>query len=120
MYNINKCLREIEKVKKVAVGADVAYAARSRIARLILNVMRLIAAEVGLYLPDRPTRIEVSDSMSHEVRVLAEICNRLSDTATTVCQPSEPLDERWRSGWTEILTEISELEDQLHAIRKNG
>ena len=53
MKNIAKCLREIEKVKEVAEGEAIPYAARSRIARLTLDTTRW---SVGLY----PCRCQIA------------------------------------------------------------
>jgi hypothetical protein len=47
-------------------------------------------------------------------------CNRILDVAKTITQPSEPLDERWRSGWANLLTELDELETRLRALKEAG
>lgn len=120
MPAVDVCLRQLGEVRQVATGAEVAYVARSRVARLILNVTRLAAVQARVPLPDRPLRIDPpgDDSPSH--RGLVACCNRILDTAKTITQPSEPLDERWRSGWAALLTELDDLESRLRALKEAG
>jgi len=120
MSDITRCLCEINKVKRVAAGVEVAYVARSRLGRLILSVTRLICNQLGMPSPDRPGRLSVPDTVSEEVRVLVDVCNRLNEKAKTITQPSEPLDERWRSGWSVLLGELAALEEQLQLINEGA
>ena len=117
MKNIAKCLREIEKVKEVAEGEAIPYAARSRIARLTLDTTRLVCAAVRVPLPDRPQILRTplgNDSKS--TRVVAA-CNKLNHVARSVSQPSEPLEERWRTMWQALLSELDELDAALREWR---
>ncbi len=66
--------------------------------------------------PDTPVRLAVPDTADDELHLLASICNRINETAKTITQPSEPLDERWREGWTSLLTELDRLERQLIVV----
>lgn len=120
MRAVDVCLRQIDEVKQVASGAEVAYVARSRVARLILNVTRFAATRAGVPLPDRPVRMDAPADASPSGRGVITCCNRILDIAKTITQPSEPLDERWRSGWATLLTELDELETRLRALKEAG
>jgi hypothetical protein len=37
----------------------------------------------------------------------------------SICQPSEPLDDRWSDGWAEILGYLDELEVELASDMRN-
>ena len=52
-----------------------------------------------------------------QLRELAARCNRLTQLAKQVAQPSEPLDDRWKRGWHELLGEIHGLAQQLTSMR---
>lgn len=116
MNEITRCLREIDKVKRVAAGVEVAYVARSRLGRLILSVTRLVCNRLDIETPDRPVRLSVPDTANQELQMLVDVCNRLNETVKTISQPSEPLDQRWRSGWSVLLEEVAELEGQLQLM----
>ena len=117
MQDRDKCLHLIRKVREVAVGKEVAYVARSRIGRLIMAVTKLVRSITNIDVPDRPQRIVVPSSAPPDVRNLVELCNCLNETAQVLVQPSEPLDDRWRTGWAELLCELSQLEQNLQALR---
>ena len=118
MNDIDNCLRHIAKVKRVARGEDAAYVARSRLGRLALSVAAIVAGTVGLPAPDRPGVLSVPDDANGDVRSLVTLCNRLSDTAKTLVQPSEPLDERWKDGWAALLRDLDLLEQRLRNARE--
>jgi hypothetical protein len=115
MSRTNRCLSQIAAIRDVAAGQAPPYVARSRIGRLALSVAVLVAEEGGLPAPDLPRQIRVPADASAHLRDLAERCNRLSQLARHIAQPSEPLDDRWRRGWHELLGEIGRLEERLRA-----
>jgi len=108
-----RCIRQINKVREVAAGAEVAYVARSRLSRLILSLVQLVSKECGLEIPDRLFPVHPREGSSDFSVELACLCNRLLEASRTLCQPSEPLDERWRSGWSALLDDLDELEMKL-------
>lgn len=116
MDNIARCLDQIEKLKRVATGEDAAYVARSRIGRLILNVMRLVCNAVDIEPPSRPGPMLEPAGADEQLRYLIRICNHVNETAKTITQPSEPLDERWKSGWSALQSDLAELEECLLAM----
>jgi hypothetical protein len=103
----------------VAQGVDAAYVARSRIGRLTLVLARIVAKRAGMSIPDRPGSIVVSDDVSQTVRELANICNNLLETSRVLCQPSEPLDNRWRNGWSTLLNQLDVLEITLRKMESS-
>lgn len=116
MNRIDRCLSQISAIKDVANGQVPPYVARSRIGRLALSIAALVAEEAALPTPDLPRPIRVPAEAPVHLRDLAERCNRLTQLARHVAQPSEPLDVRWRRGWHELLGEITGLEQQLRTI----
>lgn len=118
MREIHSCLLQIDKIRKVASGEEAAYVARSRIGRLVLKLSRLICRHNGENPPDRPRTLLVLSTSSEELRALTRLCNRVNDTAKTITQPSEPLDDRWRTGWSELLSELTQLEQILQEVEE--
>src|SRR5438128_1753728 len=117
MTTIDRCITEINQVKRVAMGEEVAYVARSRIGRLLLDVASLIATQVGIELPDIPQPIWVPKDAPASSKRIAVACNKVLDVAKTITQPSEPLDERWRSGWRALLIQLDCLEVELRRLQ---
>ena len=119
MDSVTRCLKDIEKIRRVARGDDVAYVGRSRISRLILNVSRMAAQRVGAPVPQRlaATDLPAEAKSSSPVH---NTCIRLLDVSRSITQPSEPLDDRWRSGWVVLMTELENLERQLQTLEKQS
>jgi hypothetical protein len=92
------CLRQVQKIRQVASGEALPYVARSRIGRLI-TVLNAMAGQLE----------------GHHAKVLVHHCKQVQAIAKTICQPSEPLDNRWRAGWSELLRELDELDLALRA-----
>ena len=110
MNQIKLCRTRIQQVRDLASNPELAYAARSRLERAILACTNLIASRTGLTKPVYPGRYVVPPGNPPEVLRLCEISNRLLDRSRSICQPSEPLDDRWSQGWSDILTQLDELE----------
>ena len=92
------CQRQVQKIRQVASGGVLPYVGRSRIGRLVTGLNAIID--------------QVED---HHAEGLVHQTERLQSIAKTICQPSEPLDSRWREGWSELLTELDKLESVLAA-----
>ena len=116
MITTERVFEEISKVRDVAKGIDAAYVARSRVGRLTLSLARLVATRTGMGMPDRPGTIMVSKDVPLIIRQLADSCNKLLEASRSICQPSEPLDTRWRNGWSTLLHELDVLEMMLREI----
>lgn len=117
MINIEYFLKEVTKIRNVSKGVDAAYVVRSRIGRLILTLAQIVAKEAHLSIPDRPGPIIVSDQAPQSVQELANVCNNLVEISRVLCQPSEPLDKRWKEGWTALLDQLDVLELVLRKMR---
>jgi hypothetical protein len=107
------CRTRIQQVRALCGDPEVAYAARTRLHRVILACMRLVARESGLTEPQFPSRYTVPIDAPSELQRICEITNQLLDRTRSICQPSEPLDERWAQGWSEILSRLDELQQSL-------
>lgn len=113
MSHTDLCRTRIHQVRALAADPELAYPARTRLHRAILACMRLVAREAGLYEPLFPARYIVPADAPGELRRICEITNELLDRSKSICQPSEPLDERWSQGWSQIVTHLDELEQAL-------
>jgi len=110
MGSIDRCLDQVQALRTVAAGAEPAYVARSRLGRLILSVVSLAAERSQLPVPALPGPIHVPGDAATGLTDLAASCNRLVELARHLSQPSEPLDMRWRRGWSELIQELEALE----------
>ena len=113
MSSTTLCRARIQQVRALAADPEVAYAARTRLHRAILACARLVAQEVGLPKPQFPVRYCIPTNTSRDLQRICDITNQLLDRAKSICQPSEPLDDRWSQGWSEILNRLDELEKCL-------
>lgn len=87
-------------------GVEAAYVARTRLRRAILTCNRLIARKYCVPEPILPDEFESPPGASEEVRLIVVSCNRLAAQAHILSQPSEPLDDRWRSNWHSAVREL--------------
>lgn len=120
MNDIASCLREIDKVKEVAEGQATPYAARSRIARLTLATTRLACTALDMPAPDRPMALPVPADACPELVRVVDVCNSLKSLAKSVAQPSEPLEQRWRTMWLALQRELDELATALRSWQERG
>lgn len=119
MTKIENCIKEIQKIREVYAGVAPAYAGRSRIARLIVNTSLLIAESAGIDKLEMPRRLILPKDANPVVMEISIICNKILDISKTITMPSEPLDKRWESGWTEIIEYLNLLEIQLSNWNKS-
>lgn len=113
MTSTELCRVRIQQVRALAADPEVAYAARTRLHRAILACTRLVAKKAGLPEPLFPVRYLVPTGTPSELQRICDITNQLLDRTKSICQPSEPLDDRWSQGWSEILSRLDELEQSL-------
>jgi len=104
-----ECLHRISLALELAADPELAYTARSRLQRAVLSCTRYAAREAGLPEPPFPGRYEMSRAHPEILRAICETANRLLDCTQTICQPSEPLDERWTRGRLEIVANLEQL-----------
>lgn len=116
MSQITLCATRIQQVRVLASDPELAYAARTRLHRAILACTRLVARQAGLREPRYPGTYDVPPGAPPELRRICDITNSLLDRSKSICQPSEPLDDRWTDGWSEILAQLDELERSLSVM----
>lgn len=107
-----RCLRQLALVRESADDVQAAYVLRTRLKRLILNCTEVIAVECGEERPILPRRLGIATS-NERTEQLKRICHTLLETTETLCQPSEPLDARWQSGWALVRDSLDRLEKVL-------
>ena len=113
MDQLGECQRRIDQALKLLGERDLAYAARSRLQRAVLACTRYAAREAGDPEPMFPGRHALSPSSPEKLREICEVANRLLDRTQAICQPSEPLDDRWTQGWVEVITGLERLRQLL-------
>lgn len=96
MTKIERCLKQVGKIRDVASGQASPYVARSRIGRLVVSLSELTA-----------------DNKRTEFEGAAAVATKIQSISKSICQPSEPLDTRWRLGWSELLHHLDGLEGLL-------
>lgn len=115
MPMLHNCLCLIAYSKASAKDPESAYASRARLKRSVLSVGQLVAAREGVPDPIMPEDIaymRLQDPVSTEI---LKICVSLLSKARSLCQPSEALDSRWRSGWSAVCDDLELLERSLKA-----
>lgn len=118
MTRIERCLSQIQAIRSVETGVEPPYVARSRIGRLTMSTADLVAQAAGIPAPALPGPIQLRDDVSGKIRALASCCNRIVELARHIAQPSEPLDQRWKRGWKDLLQELQTLERHLLNLRE--
>ena len=118
MSHLSLCTTRIQQVRVLASDPELAYAARTRLRRAVLACTQLVARRAGLREPRYPGRYDLPPGAPPELRRICEITNRLLDRSQSICQPSEPLDDRWSDGWSEILAQLDELERSLPGVEQ--
>ena len=113
MITRDECRQQIELVRSAASRPEAAYAARTRLKRLILACGRMIAQEYRLDEPVLPGPVKAPPDAPEDVQQIANCCSRLMQSAKTLCQPSEPLDMRWKAGWARVQSELASLDGAL-------
>src|ERR1039458_7640892 len=110
---VQKCLAELGKVEESMLNPESGYLVRTRLKRAVLSCAQAVAKETAEIAPLFPSRLQIKTGAEPRICAIAECCNRIIESAEIVCQPSEPLDERWRSGWSGILEDVRRLETLL-------
>lgn len=110
------CLDLVADARASAVDPESAYVLRTRLKRSVMGVAQLAAARAGVpgpLMPDDIHRLTVDDPASAE---LVRLSASLLVKTRSLCQPSEALDSRWRSGWSTVRQDLERLEQALEAM----
>ncbi|MDE0036643.1 MAG: hypothetical protein OXU77_03665 [Gammaproteobacteria bacterium] len=117
MSSVERCLRDIDKVRSVASGHEEAYVARSRLARLILRATNVADEVAGMATAGSAcTGVSMTGREEMQVKV-SQTCARLDACRKAASHASEPLDDRWRQMWDEIGSHLDTLEALLRESR---
>ena len=108
-------LKQIEGIRNIAHTNESPYPARMRVQRLVLTVTRSLADDLGLSKPDLPGPFQIPPGSGALAHNIALRCERIRSLAGPLCQPSEPLEERWHRSWKELLSEVDILKDLVSA-----
>ena len=108
MATVPTCLKDIAKVREVASGAEQAYVARSRLARLILRSTSVARGVIGVSMVGVMNR----QTCDNAARIL-KTCEQFYACHRSATHASEPLDERWQLTWQEILFHLDTLQTLL-------
>lgn len=116
MPTLHDCLGLIASAKASAREPESAYVLRTRLKRSLLGAGQLAAAYAGVagpLMPEDVERMRVDDPASSEI---LRICASLLGKTRSLCQPSEALDSRWRSGWAAVCEDLDLLERTLLSL----
>lgn len=116
MKHSELCIAKIQQVREIAGEPELAYAARTRLQRAILACAHLVAHRAGLPEPGFPGRYEPPSGASMALRRVSELANHILARSRSMCQPSEPLDDRWANNWSEVFRLLDELEQVLRTM----
>jgi hypothetical protein len=120
MSTIKDCRKQVDQVRKASISTEAAYLARTRLKRTVLSCSLMISRRYGLPQPELPSLLSVPSDSSPRVHRIADCCNRLVESAGVLCQPSEPLDGRWKTGWDGIRKDLDELDSLLASEEPDG
>jgi hypothetical protein len=110
---VSDCIRLITQARIAAESTESAYLLRARLKRSILSAARLACANTGEPDPVFPGDIEQLDLRDPQAAKIVRVCVSLLAKTKTLCQPSEALDSRWKTGWEIVRVELAELEQAV-------
>lgn len=120
MPTLQNCLRLIAEAKASARAPESAYVLRARLKRSLLGASQLAAVYAGVTEPSMPEDIERLSPQEPAAAEILRICVSLLAGTRSLCQPSEALDSRWRSGWADMCQNLDLLEHTLLSLRTEG
>ena len=118
MPTLPECLSLIESVKKSAADPESAYVIRTRLKRALLGAAHMAAEREGIRVPLMPEDINRLSATSKESAEILRLCVSLLVKTRSLCQPSEALDSRWKSGWEAMRGDLESLERALTSARE--
>lgn len=107
------CLDLIDLAREASIDPSSAYVLRARLNRSILFVGRWVADEIGVPGPSLPEDVVLLQVTNQKAALLLQTCTSVLGQMRLLCQPSEALDERWRTGWEAVSTALDRLRDQV-------
>lgn len=115
--NVERCLRQLRKIRDAAEDPESAYLLRSRVRRTLLVCMREVARDIGTSIPLALDEEGLRNLPPGRREAIIGACQRIRGLTVHLCQPSEALDDRWRREWADVDAELSILEGELLKIQ---
>jgi hypothetical protein len=116
LINRVECISNIVAVREAIQNPDMAYVARTRLKRSILSCARLVAKCCECSEPELPGPFHPPENASRDLKEIVHICNRIYNSSSNLCQPSEPLEARWRDAWRILEIDLNNLESMLMSL----
>lgn len=110
------CLELIGQTRSASSDPDSAYILRARLKRSILAVGQYVASVLNLPMPTLPEDVLDLEASDPAAAALLRRCTTVLGQARTLCQPSESLDDRWRTGWKTLELELIRLESDIRSL----
>ena len=116
MPTLNDCLHMIGTARASAEEPESAYVLRTRLKRSLVSATQLAARRAGVDEPLMPEDIDRMHLDHPAAAGVLRVCATLLARTRSLCQPSEALDARWRSGWAEVRQDLDRLERTLISL----
>jgi hypothetical protein len=84
-----------------------------RLRRALLSCARTVAEMQRLEKPSLPGQWSAAPDAPAEIVTVISLCGTIHQQAKYLCQPSESFDVRWEAGWSQLRTELDQLEAAL-------
>jgi hypothetical protein len=111
-----ECLDLIRAARASAADPESAYVLRHRLLRIVLAAGSLVADRAGCPAPATPQEIE-GLAVEHALgAAVVSAANGVMSMTRQLCQPSEALDDRWRSGWAAMVPALDALEASVSRL----
>ena len=118
MEEVQWCIQAVSDLRSRYSDSEWAYAARSRLRRIILRVGR-VATSLGSASQSGDGYKLWQSKMESTIDIksrLDKCCQTLVQVSKSLLQPSEPLNARWRQGWCQVAEVLTAMEPLLQAI----
>jgi hypothetical protein len=109
-------LAQLDAVRDAAADPASAYLIRSRLRRALLSCARTVAEMQRLEKPSLPGQWSVAPGAPAEITRVVSLCRTIHQQAKYLCQPSESFEVRWEAGWSQLRSELDQLEAALREL----
>lgn len=102
--------RLVRQLRRTTADPTQAYVLRTRLRRTILACIQSIMEEERQPVPNIPMKLDRKAIHSSHHQEVAMLCNNLLAASSALCQPSEPLIDRWELTWSDLDADLRRLE----------
>jgi hypothetical protein len=110
-----QCVNQVKQLIEAWTDESHAYAYRSRLGRAVLSCLMLVAKDLKISSPKTPQLFQPPPEAPSILASIIQSCNKIWELGRVLSQPSEPLAERWNSGWSELKKELVLLYSHLQS-----